>query len=163
MGATSCIHDTFDSNHKKNGLWIEMKAANQVFYKHGFKNGPFINYYPNHRVAISGEFRNNTICGNWYFWNECGSVSAKFSQFTKNQNIYITIDKSSLLFHHKCRVKLYNKVGGVYCEGYCVYNDLEMETYQIGNWRYYNEDGKYIGSKNYIKGQELTLMNVGAN
>jgi antitoxin component YwqK of YwqJK toxin-antitoxin module len=145
----------FDKEGKKNGLWFEMKGTEQLYYKHGLKNGICIEYDPKtHLMSEFCEFKDDKLTGDFYFWDTLGILQAKASQFADNTDIRIKkLDGKKYLLPGKCYLKLYYQTGVLRAEGVVVSEEgIEMDFYKVGTWKYYDYDEKLQKQETYKDG-----------
>lgn len=123
-----------------------------VYYKDGTlrskveyrKKNPikWADYYPNGNVEFIEEYDNSMeyyIKYNFYFMN--GSPQSILELVDKNQRIYTA--------------KTYFKNGQLKDEGLRQLNASLGDYVRIGEWKFYDEEGKMISSHNYYKGEEV--------
>ncbi|MPM05119.1 hypothetical protein SDC9_51405 [bioreactor metagenome] len=102
----------------------------------------WIDYYPNGNVEFIEEYDNSMeyyIKYNFYFMN--GSPQSILELVDKNERIYTS--------------KTYYKNGQLKEEGLRQLNASLGDYVRIGDWKFYDEEGKLTSSHNYYKGEEV--------
>jgi len=143
-----------DSNGKKQGLWIEEDGQTRIerCYKDGIRSGVYKQFFYGN-LSILGEYTNDKESGIWYYY-DLGRLIMTFENFAKN---YDTItnegDKKKYVPDYKCYMKGYHSNGNINEEGWLLWNEGEgFETdfsIEYGTWKYYNEKGKLIRTKEF--------------
>jgi len=99
-------------------------------------------YYPNGNLEFIEEYDNSMeyyIKYNFYFMN--GSPQSTLELVDKNERIYTA--------------KVYYKNGQLKEEGFRQLNMAAGDYVRIGEWKYYDEQGKLIETHNFHKGEEI--------
>ena len=99
-------------------------------------------YYPNGNLEFIEEYDNSMeyyIKYNFYFMN--GSPQSTLELVDKNERIYTA--------------KTYYKNGQLKEEGFRQLNMAAGDYVRIGEWKYYDEQGKLTESHNFHKGEEI--------
>jgi antitoxin component YwqK of YwqJK toxin-antitoxin module len=99
-------------------------------------------YYPNGNLEFIEEYDNSMeyyIKYNFYFMN--GSPQSTLELVDKNERIYTA--------------KTYYKNGQLKEEGFRQLNMAAGDYVRIGEWKYYDEEGKLIETHNFHKGEEI--------
>lgn len=133
-----------DEQGMKIGLWIENKGNTFVYYKNGLKNGIFTNYNrKNGKIHAFGEFKDDLPTGKWYFFNEAGFLLFTEENIEKNTEFKRQRDDGvEITPKFTSYVKDYYPNGNVKEEGRVLYSeDIEIDYYKTGTWKYYNEEG----------------------
>ncbi len=102
----------------------------------------WIDYYPNGNLEFIEEYDNSMeyyIKYNFYFMN--GSPQSTLELVDKNERIYTA--------------KVYYKNGQLKEEGFRQLNMAAGDYVRIGEWKYYDEQGKLIETHNFHKGEEI--------
>ncbi len=99
-------------------------------------------YYPNGNLEFIEEYDNSMeyyIKYNFYFMN--GTPQSTLELVDKNERIYTA--------------KVYYKNGQLKEEGFRQLNMAAGDYVRIGEWKYYDEQGKLIETHNFHKGEEI--------
>ncbi len=128
-------------NQKKEGKWeyyLNEKDNNIISYEHyrnGKLDGEMVTYYPNSMVpAEIVHFKEGF---------KDGKLLKFFSDSTIMTESYYTDNQPDSLFLH------YHPDGSIYIKGY--YN----KGIQIGNWEYFNAEGKPISEEDFLRQEEV--------
>ena len=144
-----------DSNGKKQGLWIEKigkETRIERYYKDGIRSGIYRQFFMGN-LSILGEYTNDKESGIWYYY-DLGHLMMTFENYAQN---YDTItnegNKKKYVPDYKCYMKSYHSNGNIKDEGWLLWNEGESPesdfSVEYGTWKYYNEKGKLINTKEY--------------
>lgn len=129
-------------NQKKDGTWYYYlnEKGNSIIsvenYKNGNLNGEMITYYPNKNIPAE--------IVNFTDGLKDGQLLKFFPDSTIMTESYYKENEPDSLFLH------YHPDGNIYIKGYY------HRGIQIGNWEYYNEDGKAMTEEEFLKQEEVT-------
>jgi len=72
-----------------------------------------------------------------------------------NKEVKVKNDESRyILLPHKSMIKIYGKNGLLVKEGIGLYGeDVQLDFYMFGSWKYYDETGKLVKEENYKDGK----------
>jgi len=132
------------NGNKKNGLYIENNGLKEVYYKQGLKDGIFKTYNrKNGKLSAFGEYENGEKTGTWYYFDEKSHLYLQESQIKKNNYYFRNRDDGvKVKPKYVSYIKTYYSTGYIKEEGFVLYNeDIEIDFYKIGTWKYYNEQG----------------------
>ncbi|MBW7943056.1 MAG: hypothetical protein H3C64_11875 [Candidatus Kuenenia stuttgartiensis] len=156
----SQIEDTSDNltdkQGRKQGLWIEDNGSKEVYYLNGKKNGVYKSYFKKTgKLEVLGWYQQDKSIGDWYYFDETSRLFMVEKPSGENKEIKIRNDEgTSILLPFKSYVQLYNKNGIIAKEGLALYEeDIQLEFYMYGKWKYYDETGKLIKEENYQHGK----------
>lgn len=80
-GKTVKITGELDSEERRHGKWTHYSKEGQemgfTFYMHGLKHGHSLTKYPNGTPYYYGEYRNDTMVGEWKTYDKNGEVHTK--------------------------------------------------------------------------------------
>ena len=121
-----------------------------TIYKDGLKDGVFKVYNrKNEKLSGLGEFTDGEKSGTWYYFDETSHLILIEYDIKENINytrlrddgVEVTPEFTSL-------VKFYYSNGYIKEEGRVLYSeDIEIDYYKTGIWKYYDETGKLIEGK----------------
>ncbi len=108
----------------------------------GRKKGYWVFYYGESDgiKSCEGNYRRGWQINKWVYYNQTGSLEKT---------------EKKLFLRRKYKTKLYHSNGLIKKEGYArllVDHDY-LFYYWTGNWKCYDETGKYTGTEKYIKGE----------
>lgn len=124
-----------------------------TYYYQGIKDGAFVQIDADGNIGIIGEYKNNEMCGTWYYFNrKDGMLMFKLDQFARNKNLVVNNnDYKNFLPEFRCYFRGYHSNGKVenegillWCDGDSPESDMSIE---YGEWKYYDSDGKLIKTK----------------
>lgn len=144
-----------NADGKKEGLWIERVDKFLCFYqyKNGIRHGSYcvFDMYRNEVFEI-GEFTNGSYSGTWMMFLD-GNLSGICRDFKKfDTPIPIPSVHHALgNCEYQCYSIGYHPNGTKSREGLIIYEDGEFiqNSYRYGVWKFYDESGKLIRTKNY--------------
>lgn len=145
-----------DGQGKKQGLWIESNGLKEIYYLNGQKNGIYKSYFKKTgKLEALGEYENNKPKGTWYYFDETSRLFMIEVKLDENKEIKVKNDEGSyILLLHKSMIKVYGKNGLLVKEGMGLYDeDVQIDFYMFGTWKYYDETGKLIKEENYKEGK----------
>ena len=144
-----------NADGKKEGLWIERvdRYLRCYQYKNGVRHGAFciFDMYRN-EVFGTGEYMNGIYSGTWMFFLD-GNLSDICRDFKKFDTpipipaVHLAIGNCE----YQCYSIGYHPNGTKSDEGLYIFNEGELlsDPYQYGVWKFYDESGKLIQTKNY--------------
>ena len=142
-------------NGKKQGLWITKEPYRRIeeYYKNGVLSGVYKEFNSIGDLLVFGEYTDGKMFGKWYYY-DCGHLITTFENFTKN---YDTItnegDKRKYVPDYKCQSKYYYSNGNIKEEGWLLWSEGENPdsdfSVEDGTWKYYDEKGNLIKTKEY--------------
>lgn len=138
-----------DSDGRKQGYWNSCKSGlcSEAYYINDTLNGVFKSYYQNKKLSSFGVYNKGEMIGKWYYFDEKGRLLFEVSKIEKRGYI-IKKENQIIKYTTKSYLKFYYLNGVCEKEGFAIYNDdVEMEIEEIGNWKYYDDKGKFINSK----------------
>lgn len=120
-----------------------------TYYYQGIKDGAFVQTGMKGDIGIVGEYKNNEMCGTWYYFESNGMLMFKLDQFTRNTDLVVNNnDYKNLIPEFRCFSTAYHSNGKVkdegillWCDGDSPESDMSIE---YGEWKYYDTDGKLI-------------------
>jgi antitoxin component YwqK of YwqJK toxin-antitoxin module len=145
-----------DKQGRKQGLWIEDSGLKEVYYLNGKRNGVYKSYFKKTgKLEVLGWYEQDMPTGNWYYFDETSRLFMIEKLSGENKEIKVRNDEGNfILLPFKSYVQLYNKNGTIAKEGLALYDeDIQMEFYMYGRWKYYDETGKLIKEENYQQGK----------
>lgn len=148
-------YENFFENEQLERKFIIINASSAeltVYYKDGTlrskveyrrKNAvKWTDYYPNGNLEFTEEYdisMDYYIKYNFYFMN--GTPQSMLELVDKNERIYTA--------------KSFYKNGQLKDEGFRQMNASAGDYVRIGEWKYYDEQGKLVSSHNFYKGEEM--------
>lgn len=145
-----------DSQERKQGLWIEDNGLKEVYYLNGLKNSVYKVYFAKTgKLEVLGWYQQDKPIGDWYYFDETSRLFMIEKPSGENKEIRVRNDEGAfILLPFKSYVKLYNKNGTIAKEGLALYDeDIQIEFYMYGDWKYYDETGKLIKEENFLQGK----------
>jgi antitoxin component YwqK of YwqJK toxin-antitoxin module len=145
-----------DRQGRKQGLWIEDNGLKEVYYLNGKKNGVHKSYFKKTgKLEALGWYEQDKPTGNWYYFDETSRLFLSEQILSENKKLKVKNDEGNfILMPFQSYVKLYHKNGLVAKEGTALYDeDVLIDFYMHGNWKYYDEAGKLIKEENYPEGK----------
>lgn len=120
-----------------------------TYYNQGIQDGAFVQTDLDGGIVIIGEYKNNEMCGTWYYFERDGMLMFKLDQFARNKNLVVNNDDyKNLIPEFKCYSTSFHSNGKVkdegillWCDGDSPESDMSIE---YGEWKYYDTDGKLI-------------------
>lgn len=137
---------------EKVGLWIENGGLVEAYYKDGLKDGIWKAYSrKTKRLSAFGEFNNGVKSGTWYYFDESSRLILK--EYDIEYNLDCSQMDNGKYEEKPCFTSFaifYYPSGMVKAEGKVNYwKDIEVDYFEAGIWRYYNEQGDLVDSKEY--------------
>ncbi len=147
-----CNTNKLNSNEEKEGLWVENKGLTLVYYQDGLRNGIYVNYNrKNGKIHAFGEYHKGLPSGKWYFFNDDGillsteegiELNSKYKRL-RDDGVEITPKFTSY-------VQNFYPNGILKEEGRVLYSeDIEIDFFKTGTWKYYDTNGKLKETKEY--------------
>ena len=145
VDAQELTTNQYDDLGKKTGLWIEHNGEFEFYYINGELHG-LIRHYSRStgRLIGFGEYRNGEPVGTSYVFHDSGHLLFIMTDFKKNTVLQRQNDNGDKVTPpHTCWIKDFYPNGQIQAEGLVLYyEDPEMDSYKIGEWTYYSEDGE---------------------
>ncbi len=135
---------------KKYGLWIEAKGNTEIYYKNNLRDGLYKMYNrKNGKVLCLGEFKEGNKSGKWFFFNESSHLLFTEENIKENKEYTKTGDDGvKVTPKFTSYVKNYYLNGMIKEEGQVLYDeDIEIDFYKTGIWRYYDNEGNLKETK----------------
>ena len=141
---------------EKDGFWIDSTRYRKTekYYKDGKQFGIYKEYNPRGRLLTFGEYKDGKMNGIWYFFDQKGFLIMLFRDFSRN--IYSIInegDKCVITPDYKCYSISYYTNGNIKNEGLLLWSEGEAPESDFSNeygvWKYYNENGELIKTKEF--------------
>jgi len=145
-----------DEQGRKQGLWIEDNGLTEVYYLNGKKHGIYKAYFEKTgKLGGLGEYENSKPKGTWYYFDETSRLVMIENKLAENKDIKVKNGVGAyVLLPYRSIIKIYNKNGILIKEGMGLYDeDVQLDFYMFGTWKYYNETGKLIREENYKEGK----------
>jgi antitoxin component YwqK of YwqJK toxin-antitoxin module len=139
-----------DSLGRKQGLWIERKGQAEAYYKDDLRNGVFKAYNrKNGKLSGFGEYKEGVKSGIWYYFDNSSYLILIESNIRKNERLTrIRDDAKAIKPINISYAKFYYPSGTIKKEGLVLYDeDIEIDYYKTGQWKYYTENGKLLEVK----------------
>lgn len=152
MGQTPSETNLLDKQGKKVGLWIENKGNTEAYYKNGLRDGVFKVYNrKNGKLSALGEFTEGQKSGTWYYFDESSRLILKECEIKKNTEYKrVRDDGVEITPKFTSYVWFYYPNGYVKEEGRVLYSeDIEIDYYKTGTWKYYNKEGSLKEKKEH--------------
>ena len=142
----------YNENHEKHGVWINQPDSRHItinFYVNGKKNGLERSYTKNYKGKFFLDYLmcydTDTLKGQWVRFDQSGNGDYLFV-VDSTRNSTQNIEQARSIWPNAAELRqsyLWNfKNGLLKEEGWCVYIDyLEEDSYEVGDWKVYNEDG----------------------
>ena len=91
------------------------------------------------------------MSGTWYMFGDEGELRCTIDSIEFNKDsIYTGYPCCRIFRKYKCYCTDYYPGGGVEKEGYMVCDEeFEIEIWEIGEWKYYDEAGNLIKTEDY--------------
>jgi antitoxin component YwqK of YwqJK toxin-antitoxin module len=152
QGVVNCS----DCNQKnaqgqKNGLWIEENGLREVYYKNNQRDGLYKTYSrKTGKLSALGEYKKGVKTGTWFYFNEKSQLLMIEREIIINAETTVTRDDGEKIKpQFKSYVILYYTNGNVKEEGLALYDeDVEIDFFKSGTWKYFDKDGKLIRTEN---------------
>ena len=138
---------------QREGYWRDSLGegiTHELYYKGGKKDGLF-KCFSRNDLFVLGEYTADNISGTWYVFGDEGELVSIHNsiEFSKD-SIYTGYPCCRIFYKYKCYRIDYYPGGGVEKEGYMVCDEeFEIEIWEIGKWKYYDESGNLIKTKDY--------------
>lgn len=142
-----------DEEGRKQGFWIEDNGLTEVYYLDGIKNGIYKNYSAKTgKLLALGCFRNDTISGSWYYFDESSSAYEVVENIQRNTDYIVDRGDGKLIKpDYISNFQCYYENGIIKEKGLALYNgSIEFgDFFRIGPWKYYDKFGQIIKEVNY--------------
>lgn len=145
----------YNSNGEKEGYWVEDRGFDiiETYYRNGRMSGVFKSYTTTEPKTLRyfGEFEDGEVVGKWYHFDSNGQIWIQQMDFGVNTDTVILYDNVKFVYPHKCRTKIYYPNGLIKSEGILLWDeDPELDDVrEYGEWKYYDEEGNLIETKNF--------------
>ena len=138
---------------QREGYWRDSLGegiTHELYYKGGKKDGLFKCFIRN-ELFLFGEYTADNMSGTWYMFGDEGELRCTIDSIEFNKDsIYTGYPCCRIFRKYKCYCTDYYPGGGVEKEGYMVCDEeFEIEIWEIGEWKYYDESGNLIKTKGY--------------
>lgn len=155
---TSTVNDHPNKNGHSDstGLFTSSDGLRQTYFREGLKHGPFRSYYlKNGRLACFGQFTNNVMSGDWYYFDENELLIMSEHGISLNDTAMATNGNGSPIRPlMRSLLRRYWPNGLLRMEGTCLYNEsAEVDFWRYGSWTYYDTLGLPQRTSNYYPGQ----------
>lgn len=139
-----------DAMGRKMGLWIENNSLIEAYYSEGLRHGVFRHYSrKTGKLSAFGEFDKGIKSGTWYFFNEVSLLILKESGVKTNTRSLDRGNEITVTPAFRSIATFYHPNGVKSEEGELMYDDIELDYIKIGQWRYFDEDGTLIETKEH--------------
>ena len=143
-----------NSNGQKEGLWVDTIKKirlHEVYYKNGIKSGIFKQYNLKGKLFIFGEYCEGKECGTWYYFGDYGHLLMIQKDFQENTYKTPSEHHAQGVCPYRCYCIEYYPNGNKESEGILLWDISPQSdfTFEYGEWKYYNEDGKLIKTKEF--------------
>ena len=138
---------------QREGYWRDSLGegiTHELYYKGGKKDGLF-KCFSRNDLFVLGEYTADNISGTWYVFGDEGELVSIHNsiEFSKD-SIYTGYPCCRIFYKYKCYRIDYYPSGAVKSEGYRVCDeDFMVDFWEIGEWKYYDESGNLIKTKDY--------------
>ena len=138
---------------QREGYWRDSVGegiTHELYYKGGKKDGLFKCFIRN-ELFLFGEYTADNMSGTWYMFGDEGELRCTIDSIEFNKDsIYTGYPCCRIFCKYKCHSIDYYPSGAVKSEGYMVCDEeFEIEIWEIGEWKYYDESGNLIKTKDY--------------
>jgi len=138
---------------QREGYWRDSLGegiTHELYYKGGKKDGLFKCFIRN-ELFLFGEYTADNMSGTWYMFGDEGELRCTIDSIEFNKDsIYTGYPCCRIFCKYKCHSIDYYPSGAVKSEGYMVCDEeFEIEIWEIGEWKYYDESGNLIKTKDY--------------
>ena len=138
---------------QREGYWRDSLGegiTHELYYKGGKKDGLFKCFIRN-ELFLFGEYTADNMSGTWYMFGDEGELRCTIDSIEFNKDsIYTGYPCCRIFRKYKCYCTDYYPGGGVEKEGYMVCDEeFEIEIWEIGEWKYYDEAGNLIKTEDY--------------
>lgn len=145
-------YNLFDSLGRKNGFWIDgtiTKPTWQGYYMHGKMDGLYKQYYTNGALMMIGYYKEDTLTGKSMGFDDQGrliftedSIQLSDITFRSDSNTYFKP-------HYKSYCTDYYENGRKSREGWLAYDQIFLDFFEIGLWKFYDREGNLVSTKKY--------------
>ena len=138
---------------QREGYWRDSLGegiTHELYYKGGKKDGLF-KCFSRNDLFVLGEYTADNISGTWYVFGDEGELVSIHNsiEFSKD-SIYTGYPCCRIFYKYKYYRIDYYPSGAVKSEGYMVCDeDFMVDFWEIGEWKYYDEAGNLIKTKDY--------------
>lgn len=142
----------------KIGFWSEMHNGQKTecYYKNGKLEGVIKTYYKNGELFYLGFYKNDTLTGNAYWFNEDGQIIVLEENISVNNFYVMNANNNKIKPLYKSNYKTYFENGSIESEGILLYEDSPLfESIECGKWIYYYE---YGGVKSIVDYKDRVLI-----
>lgn len=152
MGQTNNNINQKNDKGEKVGLWVENNGLIEAYYKAGLKDGIFKAYNrKNGKLSALGEFKEGKKSGTWYYFDEASILFLQEFEIKDNTSYTrMRDDGVEITPKFTSYVKFYYPNGYIKEEGRVLYSeDIEIDYFKTGTWKYYNKQGKLEQTKEH--------------
>jgi hypothetical protein len=136
---------------EKEGYWVTENGRQRIetYYHKGKKSGVFKSLWAN-KLSCIGVYQDDIECEKWYYFGDYGQLLCMETDFQENTDSIKLDDGKVYTPDSRCyRIQYYDnghkkREGNVY---YFTKGDREIEWIEYGEWKYYNEEGNLIETK----------------
>ena len=141
----------YKNKKKTKGVWTCYKYLNtdttkvlisEKEFKNDKLNGCYKVFHANNLLKRNGKYKNSKRMGKWKYFNENGQLE-KDIKYRRSTNI-----KSIRQYYTNGNIKEKGKLAERYIKRMC---GSELIPVHIGNWKYYDEEGKLKEVKKFGK------------
>ncbi len=150
------VINQLDSNGLRTGLWFEKEKYSEMktlrCYKNGCPSKFYMAFLGNGNLQRFGESTEDEYSDTWYYFDERGFLVFTAEHIEKNTE-YIRNEVGNELFKpdYKEYVIEYHANGEKMAEGIAYFYDEPVYYFKIGEWRYYDKQGKFTGTRIFTK------------
>ena len=141
----------YNDKGQKDGYWIEDGfRLVECYYKDGIKDGICKTFSPNRNLTFFSAFKEGLLTGPLYHFGDKGHLILIQDDFTLN-DFPITIEGKKQIPPNRCYTINFHPNGRAKSEGILLYYEDSMldNTFEYGEWKYYDESGNLIETKNF--------------
>ncbi|PWM64406.1 MAG: hypothetical protein DBX61_11675 [Clostridiales bacterium] len=136
---------------QREGYWRDSLGegiTHELYYKGGKKDGLF-KCFSRNDLFVLGEYTADNMSGTWYVFGDEGELVYTLDSIELNKDSIYT-GYCRIFCKYKCHSIDYYPSGAVKSEGYMVCDeDFMVDFWEIGEWKYYDESGNLIKTKDY--------------
>ena len=146
------VINQLDSNGLRTGLWFEKEKYSEMktlrCYKNGCPSKFYMAFFGNGNLQRFGESTEDEYSDIWYYFDERGFLVFTAEHIEKNTE-YIRNKVGNELFKpdYKEYVIEYHANGEKMAEGVAYFYEEPVYYFKMGEWRYYDKQGKFTGTK----------------
>ena len=150
------VINQLDSNGLRTGLWFEKEKYSEMktlrCYKNGLPSKFYMAFFGNGNLQRFGESTEDEYSDIWYYFDERGFLVFTAEHIEKNTE-YIRNEVGNELFKpdYKEYVIEYHANGEKMAEGVAYFYDEPVYYFKMGEWRYYDKQGRFTGTRIFTK------------